>query len=45
MGTVIQCRSVKSIRCVLTEGYEGNIVLIVQEMHDSNGTVTDPGAE
>lgn len=27
------------------EGYKGNIVLIVQEVHDSYWTVADPGAE
>ncbi len=27
------------------EGYKRNIVLIVQEVHDSNWTVADPGAE
>lgn len=27
------------------EGYEGDVVLIVQEVCDSDGTVADPGAE
>lgn len=31
--------------CAWIEGYKGNIVLIVQEVHDSNWTVADPGAE
>lgn len=29
----------------LSEGYKGNIVLIVQKVHDSDWTVTNPGAE
>jgi len=30
---------------VWIKGYKGNIVLIVQEVHDSDRTVTNPGAE
>lgn len=30
---------------VWNEGYEGNIILVVQEVCDSDGTVADPRAE
>lgn len=31
--------------CLWIKGYKGNVVLIVQEVHDSDWTVANPGAE